>query len=151
MNPEPVPVLAVAARHRARNVNGQNGRILVKTRTGPLRVEAASGDPDGSIAIVLSAEPEPAPPAVPEWWPLTAQERAAVTLAVQGLRNRQIAGRLVVTENTVQTHLARAYDKLAVSGRGQLLSRLFHDAYLPGFMPSVPMESGHPVWAEAAD
>jgi DNA-binding CsgD family transcriptional regulator len=147
----PVPVLAAAAHHRSRKGDGQGGRIRVATRAGPLRVEAASGGPDGSIAIVLSAEPEPALPAVPEWWPLTAQERATVTLAIQGLRNRQIAGRLVVTENTVQTHLARAYDKLGVSGRGQLLSRLFHDACLPGFMLPDPMVSGKPGSVGAAD
>ena len=116
-----------------------------------LRVEASRGGEDGSVAVVLSAEPRPAVPALPDWWPLTVQERATVTLAVQGLRNRQIGARLGVTENTVQTHLTHAYDKLMVTGRGGLLARFFRDAMWPDFPRPEPARDDHPSWFEVFD
>jgi DNA-binding CsgD family transcriptional regulator len=40
-----------------------------------------------------------------------------VLLAVDGLTNRQIATRLLMGTETVKTHLASVYDKLAVRTR----------------------------------
>ncbi len=147
----PTSVLAAVAGLRAGRDNGASGRILAPTPSGFVRIEASRGGDDGSVAIVLSAEPQPALPVAPAWWPLTTQERATVNLAVQGRRNREIAARLAVTENTVQTHLAHAYDKLGVRGRGQLLARLFRDAYLPNFPLPAPAGDEHPFWINIAD
>jgi DNA-binding NarL/FixJ family response regulator len=52
--------------------------------------------------------------------PLTAREREIVTLAANGLSNRQIADRLTVSVRTVEGHLYRACAKLGVSDRGEL-------------------------------
>jgi DNA-binding CsgD family transcriptional regulator len=45
---------------------------------------------------------------------------ARVRLAAEGRTNREIAQALYVTLKTVEGHLARAYDKLRISSRGEL-------------------------------
>jgi DNA-binding NarL/FixJ family response regulator len=52
---------------------------------------------------------------------LTARELEIVRLAAEGLRNREIAERLTITEGTVKIHLHNIYEKLGVTGRGQLI------------------------------
>ena len=46
---------------------------------------------------------------------LTPSERQIAQLAAEGMTNRQIAGRLVLTPKTVEWHLTRAYAKLGIS------------------------------------
>lgn len=55
---------------------------------------------------------------------LTASERRVVTLAADGLSNKQIAGQLHVSVHTVERHLTHSYAKLGVRSRSQLASRL---------------------------
>jgi DNA-binding CsgD family transcriptional regulator len=55
---------------------------------------------------------------------LTPSETRVVELAVEGLSNKEIAGRLFVTVHTVELHLSHAYAKLGVRSRSQLASRL---------------------------
>jgi DNA-binding CsgD family transcriptional regulator len=51
---------------------------------------------------------------------LTEREREAVCLAVEGLTNQAIAGRMGVDLTTVKSHLANAFKKLGVRQRGEL-------------------------------
>ncbi len=51
---------------------------------------------------------------------LTPTEQRVVALAVEGRSNKEIAQTLVVTVNTVETHLSHAYKKLGVRSRAQL-------------------------------
>ncbi|WP_164842439.1 ATP-binding protein [Actinoplanes solisilvae] len=51
---------------------------------------------------------------------LTVAERQVAGLAADGLTNREIAVRLVLSRRTVETHLAHAYAKLRISSRGEL-------------------------------
>ncbi|HEV8065023.1 MAG TPA: LuxR family transcriptional regulator [Acidimicrobiales bacterium] len=51
---------------------------------------------------------------------LTPSERQVVDMAVGGLTNKEIAGRLFVAVNTVEAHLSHAYAKLGVRSRAQL-------------------------------
>lgn len=51
---------------------------------------------------------------------LTPQESQIVRLAAQGLSNREIAARLVLSHRTVGHHLYKAYPKLGVLSRGEL-------------------------------
>lgn len=48
---------------------------------------------------------------------LTDRERDVADLVAEGLSNREIAGRLYVSEGTVKTHLAAVQDKLGVANR----------------------------------
>jgi DNA-binding NarL/FixJ family response regulator len=55
---------------------------------------------------------------------LTAREREIAMLAAEGIPNRNIARRLVLSVRTVETHLAHAYDKLGISSRAALMTAL---------------------------
>jgi DNA-binding CsgD family transcriptional regulator len=55
---------------------------------------------------------------------LTGAERRVADLAAQGLTNREIATRLVVSVRTVETHLAHSFAKLDVHRRGELSDAL---------------------------
>jgi DNA-binding CsgD family transcriptional regulator len=55
---------------------------------------------------------------------LTPSELQVAGLAAGGMTTPQIAGRLHVTANTVETHLRHIYQKLSVSGRRELPSAL---------------------------
>jgi DNA-binding CsgD family transcriptional regulator len=50
---------------------------------------------------------------------ITPRELEILSLIAQGLSNREIAGRLFVSENTVKTHCSRAFDKLGARRRTQ--------------------------------
>jgi DNA-binding NarL/FixJ family response regulator len=59
---------------------------------------------------------------------LTEAEAKVARLAADGLSNKEIAGRLVVSVSTVETHLRHAYGKLGVHTRTQLGRRLASEA-----------------------
>jgi DNA-binding CsgD family transcriptional regulator len=56
------------------------------------------------------------------WAPLSAREAEIVALAVQGLGNEEIARRLVISTNTLKSHLRRAYRKIGVTTREQAVA-----------------------------
>lgn len=150
----PVAVRAAIAGHRTRGepVGNHSGDVHASTSAGPVRIETSTADSEGSIVVVLTPVRPSGLPAIPEDWPVTSGERSVLALVARGLSNRQIAISLYVTQNTVQTHLRHAYEKLGVSSRAQLMARLFQDAYLPGFRvppdqgavsePAAPIRSG---------
>jgi NarL family two-component system response regulator LiaR len=54
---------------------------------------------------------------------MTAREMEVLGLVARGLSNREIAAQLFVSENTIKTHCARAFDKLGASRRTQAVHR----------------------------
>jgi two-component system, NarL family, response regulator LiaR len=54
---------------------------------------------------------------------ITGRELEVLTLIARGLSNREIATELFVSENTVKTHCARAFDKLGAARRTQAVQR----------------------------
>lgn len=50
---------------------------------------------------------------------ITHRELEVLELMAQGLSNREIAGKLFVSENTVKTHSSRVFDKLGAKRRTQ--------------------------------
>jgi len=50
---------------------------------------------------------------------ITPRELEILGLVAEGLSNREIAGKLFVSENTVKTHCSRAFDKLGAKRRTQ--------------------------------
>lgn len=55
---------------------------------------------------------------------LTAREREIANQIVSGKTNREVAERLVISERTVETHVASIYGKLGVSNRKDLVALL---------------------------
>ena len=52
---------------------------------------------------------------------LTRREREVVGLAAEGVKNREIASKLCLSEHTVKNYLFSAFEKLGVSGRVELI------------------------------
>ena len=64
---------------------------------------------------------------------LTPQQRAIIELAAQGLSNREIAQRLILSPRTIASHLYRSFPKLGIAGRSQLHA-VIAAAAIPGQM-----------------
>jgi DNA-binding NarL/FixJ family response regulator len=69
-----------------------------------------------ALAGAVRAQAAPTPQST-----LTPRELEIVRLVAQGLRNKEIAERLSITEGTVKVHLHKAYDKLGVDSRIELV------------------------------
>ena len=54
---------------------------------------------------------------------ITQRELEVLNLVANGFSNREIAGQLFVSENTIKTHCARAFDKLGAARRTQAVQR----------------------------
>jgi DNA-binding NarL/FixJ family response regulator len=52
--------------------------------------------------------------------PLTRREREVATLVAKGLTNREIAGRLSISERTAQNHVQHVLTKLGLANRSQI-------------------------------
>jgi DNA-binding CsgD family transcriptional regulator len=122
-----LPTSIAAAIAGLRTGKRPSQQIVAPIPGGSLQIEASTGGQD-TVAIVLSRRKAAAPPTVPADWPLTPQQRQITTLLIQGKTNRAIAETLFISENTVLTHLRHIYAKLEVSGRTQLLARLFQES-----------------------
>ncbi len=57
---------------------------------------------------------------------LTPREKTIISCLTQGLRNRNIADHLTITEQTVKNHLRSIYDKVGVSDRLELVLYAIH-------------------------
>jgi non-specific serine/threonine protein kinase len=71
-------------------------------------------------AIEAALAPIESLPAGTEKSPFTLREREIVALVAQGLTNREIASRLVISERTADTHVQHILNKLGVSSRVQV-------------------------------
>jgi DNA-binding NarL/FixJ family response regulator len=78
--------------------------------------------------LVAAASPAPAAALPPG---LTAREIEVLTLIGAGLSNREIAGRLFVSEVTVKSHVNRLFAKIGVRDRAQAV-RYAYQHGLPG-------------------
>jgi LuxR family maltose regulon positive regulatory protein len=54
---------------------------------------------------------------------LTGREREILNLLAVGSRVKEIADRLVISQNTVNTHLKNLYEKLGVSSKVKAISQ----------------------------
>ena len=62
---------------------------------------------------------------------LTPSEARIARLAASGMTNREVAAKLFISPKTVESNLARVYDKLGIRSRAELgaaVSRLGDDA-----------------------
>lgn len=74
------------------------------------RILRGTSQPRGSLKPIRS----PAGPEAAKIAMLTAREREVMALVGQGLKNRQIAARLSISESIVRQHLSTIFAKLSV-------------------------------------
>jgi DNA-binding NarL/FixJ family response regulator len=80
------------------------------------------------------AADEPPPPLAPasagrerERSPLSQREREIVALVAQGFKNKEMAEKMFISEQTVKNHLHNIFDKLGVSDRLELALYAIHN------------------------
>ncbi len=71
------------------------------------------------LIVEFAARPEARPQPAPALEDLTPRETGVLRLVAEGLSNAEIAGRLVVTEETVKTHVSHILNKLGLRDRTQ--------------------------------
>ena len=67
---------------------------------------------------------------------LSPREREVLELAASGVGNKELAGRLFISEATVKTHLTQIFRKLGVTGRAALAAA-YHDVTAVAGPPGV--------------
>jgi DNA-binding NarL/FixJ family response regulator len=82
--------------------------------------------------------------------PLTRREREVATLVVRGYTNRQIAESLVITERTVDGHVANILSKLELKTRAQVAVWSVEHQLAPLSVEPPKIESRASVRAPAA-
>ncbi|MCC6792128.1 MAG: helix-turn-helix transcriptional regulator [Thermomicrobiales bacterium] len=127
--PLPTPVWSAMAALRA---SGTVGAVNVETVNGPVRIEATPAGAEDSVAVAILPIAPPPLPLAPPGWELSPREQAICALILRGATNRQIAGSLAMSENTVETHLRHIYAKTGVEGRMQIVAAFFRETLLPG-------------------
>ena len=116
------------ALHRAVMAAGARG-VVLKEEPAEVLLKAIERVRDGEIwldakllAQVFSAPPSGALSAAQQRIAsLTAREREIIQSLAKGLKNKQIAEQLYLSERTVQNHLASIFAKLEVSDRLELV------------------------------
>ncbi|QWF77913.1 hypothetical protein HUW46_01306 [Amycolatopsis sp. CA-230715] len=79
--------------------------------------------PTGEAMRYALGEPSSAPPETAETPPaLTAREAEVAALVAEGLTNRDIAAKLVISRRTVDTHVGHILGKLELGNRAQIAS-----------------------------
>ncbi len=112
--------------------------VLLRALRAVAQDEALLGAPVARRVLEQFAAPAPkaiaSPPQSPPQSPptpalfqeLTPRELEILRLIAQGLRNREIAARLVISEKTVGNHISNIFSKLQVNDRSQAILRALH-------------------------
>jgi DNA-binding NarL/FixJ family response regulator len=123
---------------------GTSGIVLKQTATELLiksirKVHAGEIwlDSHTTAAVIrqfVAADDVPAPQAAPqasnrdrERSPLSQREREIVALVAQGFKNKEMAEKMFISEQTVKNHLHNIFDKLGVSDRLELALYAIHN------------------------
>jgi two-component system, NarL family, nitrate/nitrite response regulator NarL len=122
---------------------GTSGIVLKQTATELLiksirKVHAGEIwlDSHTTAAVIrqfVAAEEPPAPPVQQqptrdrERSPLSQREREIVALVAQGFKNKEMAEKMFISEQTVKNHLHNIFDKLGVSDRLELALYAIHN------------------------
>jgi DNA-binding NarL/FixJ family response regulator len=127
---KPAPLLAAAEAHLSVGMFGHAAELAElaasqaarsDTRTAESLVGRA-GEVAAHAGAALGLSASPGKPRLPEQ--LTRRDAEIARLAAQGLRDKDIAGELVLSVRTVESHLASTYRKLHIASRRDLIAAL---------------------------
>ena len=106
-------------------------RVRLRTLTGTWLVAHASPlAGSGQVALVLEpAKASEIAPIVIEAYGLTAREVEVTRLIARGLSTDELASTLFLSRHTIRDHLKAIFEKVGVSSRGELTSKLFAEHY----------------------
>jgi DNA-binding CsgD family transcriptional regulator len=106
-------------------------RVRLRTANGTWLVAHASPLAGaGQVALVLEpAKASEIAPIVVEAYGLTAREVEVTRLIARGLSTDEIASTLFLSRHTIRDHLKAIFEKVGVSSRGELTSKLFAEHY----------------------
>ena len=97
---------------------------------GVARGEAAV-TPATAFRIIREYARRPSGPDADVASPLTEREVEVLGLVTAGLRNKEIAARLGISENTVKFHLRNIVEKLHAESRTELATRALREGLVP--------------------
>ncbi|HKO29209.1 MAG TPA: helix-turn-helix transcriptional regulator [Solirubrobacteraceae bacterium] len=106
-------------------------RVRLRTANGTWLVAHASPLAGaGQVALVLEpAKASEIAPIVVEAYGLTSREVEVTRLIARGLSTDEIASTLFLSRHTIRDHLKAIFEKVGVSSRGELTSKLFAEHY----------------------
>ena len=135
---EDTELLSQALRHGICGIvsKKQSTELLLKSirkvRAGELWLDRTT---TATVVRELSGRPIPMPRNVPpsdKPVALSRREREIVSLVAQGFRNREIADKLVISEQTVKNHMHNIFEKIGVQDRLELaLYAIYHRMHEP--------------------
>ena len=116
----PTPVAALGERYTAA-VRADLGEARWYARAD----EGRALDRQQAVALALGERPAPGPAPVAEEpdAPLTPRQREVAHLVAQGLTDRQIATRLVISPRTAESHVEQILVRLGVRSRAEIAAR----------------------------
>jgi len=118
-------IKAGAQGYLLKNLEGEELRAMID---GVTRGEAAIAPATAFRIIQMFAETGQAAAEPPlDHGPLTDRERQVLELVTIGLRNKEIAARLAISESTVKFHLRNILEKLHAASRTELATRAMRE------------------------
>src|SRR5262245_7033681 len=100
------------------------GEIWLDSHTTAAVIRQFVANEEPAIAPPI---PAPAAPRERERSPLSQREREIVALVAQGFKNKEMAEKMFISEQTVKNHLHNIFDKLGVSDRLELALYAIHN------------------------
>jgi DNA-binding CsgD family transcriptional regulator len=138
----PTPLYALVARARALGEGRERtpARLRLRDRRGRWLVLHASslagpGSPDGGLVAVVieAAKSAEIAPIIIEAYSLSPRERDVLGAIARGGSTAEIAAELFLSPHTVRDYVKTVFEKLGVSSRGELVTRLYGEHYADRF------------------
>ena len=102
------------------------GEIWLDSHTTAAVIRQFVAGEDTPAPVQMQAPPQAAP-RERERSPLSQREREIVALVAQGFKNKEMAEKMFISEQTVKNHLHNIFDKLGVSDRLELALYAIHN------------------------
>jgi DNA-binding CsgD family transcriptional regulator len=142
-----LPAVATAVAARAReNAERSAGEARARVRSASgtwltVRASLLRGESERRVAVVLEpARGDELAPLLADLYGLTDRERAVAQSVADGLATAAIAERLHLSPWTVQDHLKSIFEKVGVTSRGELVTRVFLAPSIPALTDPLRVE-----------